>query len=275
MSRPQFQAGVSRYHVYWPRPFDVERAIGLLRTWAADGRSPRIVLEVRATKAQVSYFLLVPRAMGGAVTASLKAHLPTVTLVDTDKRPVNVDRAVSLRASTRHRAVRTDEIATVIRASLAALTRVRGDEELVLQVILGPRRIPLAVPTNSPSSTVGGTWQLIWHGKGEQIDSEKRTALRDKVSGDHGFACSIRLGVRAADIARQRALIAGLFAALRTSETAGLQLRLRSDSADRLNRARSPVWRWPLRLNCSEVVTLSLDPWSDLLFGGDCGVPVN
>lgn len=259
MTRSPTEAGVSWYEVYWPRPLDVERAVGLLRTWAADGRSPRIVLEAWASKAGVHYVLGVPACMASSVESSVAAHLPAAQLVALKERQGRVARAVSVRASTRHRAVRTDEIATVVRASLAALTRVRADEVLVVQVMLGPRRIPLAVPTNSPSSTVGGTWQLIWHGKGQQLDSEKRTALRSKV-GDHGFACAIRLGVRAAHVQRERSLVAGLLAALRTAEAAGLQLSLRHDSARSLNLALRPPFRWPLRLNCSEVLTLSAWP---------------
>src|SRR5947209_7931328 len=83
-----------------------------------------------------------------------------------------------------HRPLRLDDPEAVVRAVLAALTRARTTEQLVLQLLLGPRRIPLAVPTNSPSSLVAPWWTVAWHGNGAPLDGEKRQALRTKVS-DH------------------------------------------------------------------------------------------
>lgn len=148
-----------------------------------------------------------------------------------------------------------------VRAVLGSLTHVRRDEQLVRQVVLGPRRIPLAVATNSPSSVVAPLWQVAWHGKGGTIDGEKRIALRNKVS-EPGFACTVRLGVAAGSIARQRELLVGLTSALRTSEVAGVQLRLVSESGHKLNDARAP-WLWPLRLNVVELLSVLAWPVGD------------
>jgi hypothetical protein len=76
---------------------------------------------------------------------------------------------------------------------------------------------------------------------------------------DHGFAASLRLGAAAADPARRRSLLLGALAALRTVEAPGLQLRLRPESARRLNRA-TPPWRWPLRLGVAELLPLTSWP---------------
>lgn len=253
-------SGVLWYQLHWPRPLDPDRALGLLRTWAADSRSPQLVLEVRATTTGVRYLLAVHSTSSAGILAGLTVHVPGMIIVPVKDRPTTILRTVSLRASTRHRALRHEEAAVSTRSILAALTNVRKDEEAVLQLVLGPRRTPQAIPTNTPSSTVDSVWQIALHGNGQQLDGEKRTALRSKVS-DHGFACAIRLGVQA-DPDRQRPLITGLFSALRTAEAAGLKLRLRSDSSQRLNEARSP-WLWPLRLNCSELLALSAWPLGD------------
>jgi Type IV secretion-system coupling protein DNA-binding domain len=90
------------------------------------------------------------------------------------------------------------------------------------------------------------------------VDGEKRAALRAKVS-DHGFAGAIRLGVKAASPERRRELLLNLCSALRLSEAPGVQLRLGYDSARKLDVAMTP-WRWPLRLNASEVLAMSAWP---------------
>lgn len=128
----------------------------------------------------------------------------------------------------------------------------------MLQVVLGPRRVPLAIPTHSPSSIVMPWYQVAWQGNGGQVDSEKRSALRNKVS-DHGFACTLRIGVTAGSVSRRRALVLGLLAAIRTSEAAGVTLRLSRERESRLNDARSPL-RWPLRLNVQELLALTAWP---------------
>ena len=191
----------------------------------------------------------------------LTTVLPGVQLTDLSAKRDPVLMAGRLKLSTRHRALRTDDPEGTVRAVLGALTHVRRDEQLVLQVVLGPRRIPLAVATNSRSSVVAPLWQVAWRGKGGTIDGEKRTALRSKVS-EPGFACTVRLGVTAGSPARQRELLVGLTSALRTAEAAGVQLRLVSDSVRKLGAARSP-WLWPLRMNVVELINLLAWPIGD------------
>ena len=188
--------------------------------------------------------------------------LPGTTATPVKRTTLGDVAAAGLRASTRQRSLRVEEPMVAVRSLAAALAQVRGDEQLIVQVVLGPRRIPMAVATNSPSSVVAPWWNVAWHGNGKTIDSEKRTALRAKV-GDHGFACAIRFGVVAGTAKRRAALLLGLLAALRTSESAGLRLRLASEQSSRLRFATTP-WRWPLRLNVQEL--LGLIGWP---LGGD------
>jgi hypothetical protein len=237
--------------IHWQRPLDAERATGLLRLWAADQRSPRIVLEARASRSGVIYLVGTPGSESVATTVT--QHVPGSRLTPAGlgaRRAVTV--AARLKATTRHRALRSDKPEPVVRAVLSALAHVRGEERLVLQVVLGPRRVPLAIPTQSPSSIVQPWWHVAYYGNGKTVDSEKRTALRAKVS-DHGFACTIRFGVTAKTPERRRALLLGLMAAIRTSELAGVQLQLVRVSARRLNQAAKPTVRWPLRFNVQEL----------------------
>jgi hypothetical protein len=248
------------FSVYWARPLDEASAAGVLRQWAADQRSPGIAVEVWASAGAVRYALGSPPPFRSGQQLQLERQLPGLHAVaDQPTRPA-LHVAGQLRASTRHRALRVDAL-LASRAILAALSAARQHEHLALQVLLGPRRVPLAVPLNSPASVSESWYRTLWYGNGPRVDGEKRAALREKVS-DHGFACTVRLGASAATPARERALLLGLLAAVRVVESAGLRLRLTRESPARLQAAHAP-WRWPLRLNIGEVLALSGWPVGD------------
>jgi len=244
--------------LHWGRPLDPVRATSVLRGWAADQRSPQLVLEATAGRGGIEYLLGAPQPVLVEAGNSLTSALPgtSLTPLPTDRQPVGL--VMRFKASTRHRALRSDDPEATVRSILGALCRVRDDERLVLQLMLGSRRVPLAIPTHSPSSIVTPWYQTAWQGNGGQVDSEKRTALRNKVS-DHGFACTLRIGVIAGSVSRRRALVLGLLAAIRTSEAAGVTLRLRPEREARLNDARRPLL-WPLRLNVQELLALTAWP---------------
>jgi hypothetical protein len=244
--------------LHWQRPVEPERAVSVLRQWAADARNPRLALEAAADAGQVSYRLGTIAPALRSISAVLAHTLPGTILTEPLAPRPPVQLAMKLKASTRHRALRSDSPETTVRAILSALAQTGQDERLVLQLVFGPRRVPLAVSTHSPSSVVAPWYQAAWRGNGGQVDGEKRSALRDKVS-DHGFACGLRIGVTANSVGRRRALVLGLLAAIRTSEAAGVLLRLRPDQEQRLNAAGRPLW-WPLRLNVQELLPLTAWP---------------
>lgn len=252
------------FQLYLPRPFSDEMGLAVLRAWASDRRSPVVILEAVASAGSVSYLLGSPASDFGVVREALLGNCPDAQLVAVSTghdqaapsvRPGGLSGiSGSLRASTRHRALSTVDLPARSRAVLAALSRSAKSETVRLQVILGPRRIPLAVPNQSPSAMVRPWWEVAWYGNGGQIDGEKRAALRSKVS-QHGFACVVRIGAVAASRRRQEDLVLGVLAAIRSAETAGLQLRLTRESPRHLNSASRP-WRWPLRLGLGEVLAL-------------------
>lgn len=244
--------------LHWPHPLDPARVQAILRTWAADPRSPELVLEARGSAQGVHYLLGMPAVARESIERQLLASLSDLRLTELPHQRSAITGALRVNLSTRHRPLRSDDPQAVARAVLAALTQVRRRELLVLQIILGPRRIPLAVSTHSPASTVAPWWRVILHGDGGVIDSEKRTALRQKV-GDHGFACTIRLGVVANSPGRSRNLLLGLATALRVSQAAGVQLSLGREAVSKLNGPRAP-WRWPLRLGVPELLALTAWP---------------
>jgi len=248
--------------LHLPRPLDVAGAVAVMRAWAADQRSPLVVLEARANQDGVHYLLGCSASARAAVERRLTTAIPAAQLTEPAAQRVPVTAAGRLKLSTRHRALRTDNPEVAIRQILGALTQVGKGELLVLQLVLGPRRIPLAVSNHSPSSIVMPWYQVAWQGNGGTVDGEKRAALRDKV-GDHGFAATVRLGALAASDTRRRSLSVSLFSAIRVSEAPGLQARLLRDHPARLNAATAPPWRWPLRLNATEAVALTGWPIGD------------
>lgn len=244
--------------LHWPQPLDTGQALAALRNWAADQRSPRLVLEARSMGGVVAYLL------GGRLPALLAAQrqlcttVPGLRITEASGARSPLAQVRRLRLSTRHRPLQSDQPETVARSVLGALSQIRSDEALVLQLILGPRRVPLAVPNRSPSSLVMPWYRAAWIGTGGTVDGEQRTALRNKVS-DHGFAATIRLGAVAATSERRRELLMNLYCALRISEAPGVQLRLFPDLRRAADQAAAP-WTWPLRLNASEVLALSAWP---------------
>jgi hypothetical protein len=253
--------GVVWRQLHWRRPLDAERVVGVLRQWAADQRSPLLVLEARANQDGIRYLLGAPAQVGEHSVTALVGSLATVTDFDADSHRIDVNAAATLRASTRHRPLRTDDLPAAARALLTGLSGLRDDEQVVLQVVLGARRVPLAIPNQSPSSIVMPWWHVAWMGKGGTVDGEKRTALRSKV-GDHGFACVIRLGATAGSRRRRSQLLLDLLAGLRTSEAPGVKLSMTGEHPGRLNRAKAP-WRWLLRLNVRELAITTGWPVGD------------
>ena len=243
------------YRLHFPRPLDVAGPAAAIGAWAADQRSPLIVLEARANAGQVEYLLGTHPVASGTVERQLTTAIPDARLTSIRTERVPVAGAGRIHLTTRHRALRSEHPEQTIRQVLGALQRAGEGELLVLQLMLGPRRIPLAIPNHSPSSVVMPWYQVAWVGKGGRVDGEKRTALRGKV-GQHGFAVTMRLGAQAASPGRRRSLIYGLYAALRTGEAPGVRFELVPGSAAQLNSAHVP-WRWPLRLNSAEVLACS------------------
>lgn len=252
--------------LHWQRPLGLDGPLSAIRACAADAASPTIVLEARATAGRVRFLLGATRRGLSPTLARLRTSVPDIQITepgdDDQRQPVR--RAARLQLSTRHRALRSDKPELTVRQLLGALAVTGSKDQLVLQLVIGPRRIPLAVPNNSPSSIVRPWYGVAWHGNGGTVDPEKRTALRTKVA-DHGFAATVRVGASAPTGERADRLISGVLAAIRTSETPGLQVRLVPDRPANLHRVWLPGIGlggvgWPLRLNVSEAIALTAWP---------------
>lgn len=240
--------------LYWPTPLEASAVTALLQAWASDVLAGTVILEVR-TDGRSTRWLIGARTK--RMTRVLDAARSLVTGLTHTPRTIPVDRARvnavrRLRLTTKHRPLDGDPESTT-RAIFAALARVRAGEEVVLQIVLGPRHESLLVPRSTPSSAAEPVWQAVLKTP-DKLDAERRRALQIKI-GSLGFSATIRLGVSASTPARRQSLLSSLFAGLRTADGTGAHLRLAGDNPLRLARADSPMF-WPLKLNVAELTPL-------------------
>lgn len=249
--------------LHFQRPVAALRVLELLQLWSGDPRNPRLVLEARSGRT-LQLLLGVPRRAESNITASIQGLISGTRFTTDDVHRPPLSHAASVRLTSHSRALRTDDPEPSTRAILAALGRVAGTEEVVLQLVLGPRKAARAVPARPAPTPVLGPRPA------DRTDSEARSALRAKQKLS-GFDCTIRLGVTAPSPQRRQTLIAGILSALRTTEMPGVRIRLVRETSRKINGALSPWW-WPLVLNSAEVLGLLGWPIGDSDFPGVPGL---
>ncbi|PZS17599.1 MAG: hypothetical protein DLM57_08050 [Pseudonocardiales bacterium] len=240
--------------LYWPTPLEPASVTALLHAWASDGLVGSVALEVRADGRSTRWLVGARQKRMTRVLDAARSLVPGLTHAPTSI-PVDrarVDAVRRLRLTTKHQPLR-DEPELTARAIFAALARVNPGEEVVLQVVLGPRHESLVVPASAPASVVQPWWQAVAARPGK-LDADRRRALQAKV-GTYGFSALIRLGVKAATPTRRQSLLMSLFSGLRTADGPGAHLRLTGDNPLRLAKADSPMF-WPLKLNVVELTSL-------------------
>jgi Type IV secretion-system coupling protein DNA-binding domain len=235
--------------LHWRRPVEADSVTALLRLWAADPRGERIALELRADSIGVRYLFGVNPVAVGSLGSLLTQTIPGARLTTDNCGRQPLTKAGSMRLTTRLRPLRSSEPEATVHAILGALSRVRADEELAVQLLLGARRSARSVPSSPRTPSEHPLLDLV--APDRQTDSEARAARRAKRS-EPAFDCSLRVGVIAADRPRRRALVAGVLAAMRSVEAPGVRLRMVGHSAAALNKARSPL-RWPMTINVVEM----------------------
>lgn len=211
-----------------------EAARDAIQALAGLSKQPRIVLEARGAAGRVSWHLGTDRDAHARVLAALRPHLPDLRVMDKAASLGSTPIAASLQlAGHRRLPLRVAATESVTRSLLAALAEAKPSESIRLQLILGPRRRPQALPATSP---------------------QPRRELRAKLD-EHHFGATLRIAAHSSTDARTRRLIGGVGAALRGLELPGVRVHLRRTSADAVRRVRSPLL-WSLDLAVSEVVPL-------------------
>ena len=226
----------------WPREVAPEQLLGAFRLMATAGGTP-MILEAAGHGSGVIHRLAVPTGRAENLVHQLASALPGLRADELLSRPtMSTDRAIELRLSTKHRALRTDEVATVSRAVLTALADLKDGEALSLLWVLGTPLRPFAVPDRL-DAVPGDSWlknlALAPLGKSIPVDTDVRNALRRKQS-EPGWKAAGRIGVTAGSRSRQRQLIRQVLAALRSTEAPGVAFWVRSMPPKTVAEARIP-----------------------------------
>jgi hypothetical protein len=255
-------AALTWYRLRWPREVEPEQLTQVFRLLATVAGRP-VVVEAVGSAGVVEHCLALPGGRAASVVDQLRAAVPGMALEEVSTRPaLAVTRAIELRLSTTRRPLRTDDVAGVSRAVLTALAHVGRGERLSVQWVLGRSLAPVAVPNR-----LDGLGRESWLGAllvapfspPQPADVEVRNALRSKQS-EPGWRAVGRVGVTAKSVSRERQLLRQVVGALGSADAPGVRWRVRSTSPSRVIEAGVPRLRWPLRLNTSELATVSAWP---------------
>ena len=254
--------------VAWPRPFDPEVALELLSRLASDHTVGHVVFEVRGNARKIHYLVGCAPNKLHAVSALLTTHVEGARFCQ-DRSRLIPGMAVRVRITHPSLALSTDRILAAVRAVLAGFAAAtKEDEELVLQVVLGPRMHPYTISDRAPDPRVTWWGLLLFGERPASSDTKARMKLRAQ---SHAFKTVIRLGVRAATVGRSRQLLTSLYASLKVAEAPGARLHIAPEAPQALRIAKSP-WRWPLILSAPELVSLMGWPLGDGTLPGIGGI---
>lgn len=252
---------LSWYRLGWPREVTPEQITQVCRLLATIGGQPAVI-EAVGSPGLVEHRLALPNSRAAAMADQLHAAIPGLSIETVSERPAAVaSHAVELRLNTRRRPLRTDDIANVSRAMLTALAHLGRGERLILQWVLARSLPAVAVPNR----LVGldreswlGALLLAPFGAPQPVDVEIRNALRMK-QAEPGWRAIGRIGVIARTPGRERQLVRQVLGALGNVAAPGVGFGVRTTAVRRITGA-SVGWRLPLRLNLSELATVSAFP---------------
>lgn len=253
------RGGLVWRRVVWPRPYQPETALELLSRLASDHTAGHVVFEVRGDHKKVSYLVGCAPEKVASVSSILAAHVEGVRFgADTLRKAP--DLAARVRVTHPHLSLSTERVMAAVRAVMAGLAAAKGDgEELILQVVLGPRVGP-HLPSDDASDPRSSWFELLLFGA-RPASAETKASMKIR-GGSHGFKVVIRLGVRAKTPGRSRQLLTSLHASLKVTEAAGTRLHIATEAPRAVQAAKDP-WRWPLTLSAPELVSLMGWPLGD------------
>ena len=238
--------------VRFSAPLSTSDATGLLERILADDSLGSVVFETRASAGRAR--TLVASHLERSLDQLIRQLVPGTRIAAPRRSRRGIDHAVRLSTSRPTLPLSSERVEAVARSVLAACAATSKDEEVVVQVHIGPRHHP---GLSDPASLPGSWWRLLGvlptpsHTPGRTGATSRIRARQDQ----HRAGVVVRIGARATSPARRRVLIQGLLGAMRVAESAGVRVRAHDDLARRLNGALRP-WRYPLTLTASELACL-------------------
>ena len=249
------------YRLRWPREVKPEQVVQVFRLLATTAGTP-VIIEAVGSPSLVEHRIALPASRAESAVDQLCAAIPGMSVEEVSVRPpMDVSHAVELRLSTKRRPLRSDDLLGVNRAILTALAQLHRSEQLCIQWVLGRSLAAVAVPNHleglGRESWVGALL-LAPFGSPPQADIEVRNAVRAK-QAEPGWQAVCRVAVKAKTVSRERQLIRQAVGALRSAEAPGARFWVRRASVKRVIGATAG-WRLPLRLNATELATVSSFP---------------
>jgi energy-coupling factor transporter ATP-binding protein EcfA2 len=236
--------------VVWQRPFKPEAVEEMLIHLAGLSERGPIVWEIRGNSRRIRYLLGCEKEYYQRLKQTIEPH-GKIHFYKAEQERQPIAEASHLRVSKPQLALKTDNALATIRAVLAAINQIRTDDELVLQMILGPPIRPSPMPHDPPDPHA--SWLDVALGNVGIASQEARLSIKERVS-NHGFACCVRAGST-----RENMGVGGMFTALRTLETAGVKLHSKPCECEKVHDCHVP-WHFPLQLSVKELVSILLLP---------------
>ena len=238
--------------LHWQRPYTKEQVCDILSHLASTIPRGAIIWEARSHGGYVKHIIGADAVYIRRIESVMKAHgdIRFYPLEDYHRAPVSAARQLVI--SHTGLSLSTDAISSTIRAGLAALAAVRGEDESVVQIVLGKSFRPQPTPKHIPDPHVSWLKAIIFGVDEASVETKK--SIREK-NEQHCFEVHIRIGV-SGDRAQSR--INTILNALRTLESVGTRMHTLPDKPQHLISAKVP-WHFPLRLSVKELTSFTGD----------------
>lgn len=251
----------SRLHL--PQPLDSQALTRLLARLTTSDTPRPLVFESRADHTGITHLVGYHVEAAQRVRQLLEAQLNGIRL-DADAYRDDVGSARRVTLTPRSLPLDDDGTQRVLHSLYAVFASRRGDELIVVQVVLGRGYRPHIVPAKVADPTQLSLWDALTVGS-RPAPGEVRRRLADW-AGQPRLDVAVRLGVSAATPARRAALAHDLRGAMQGVEAPGVRLGLAHEAATRLDfgtRGRSP-----LQLSPAELVPFLSWPVDDIPLPG-------
>ncbi|MCL2697586.1 MAG: type IV secretory system conjugative DNA transfer family protein [Oscillospiraceae bacterium] len=249
------------------RPFEFEQILAVLTALAALTPRSAIVFEARGFRGRVRYYIGVDRQYLKKVMAVFKAYVRCEfsEVSKSDRLPVN--EAKQLKITRPILSLRTELAESVARVGIFTLLQTRGNEQTVIQIIIGDSYNPAPAPRELPDPHA--SWLKVAFSNVKEASTESRNTIRDKLS-HHRFAAAVRLGATGTRTTAP-AHILNLLSALRTLTSAGVTIQTSGEKPEKIDTAHIPR-HFPLRLSVKELGNLLLLPIGETELPGVAGL---
>ncbi len=233
------------------RPYELETLHDILTHLASLTSRGVIVWEARCLGGKIRYLIGTPQKSVSRVQEVFKAH-SNVQFIPAEEKQLVIE-ARKLKVSRSILSMNTDVAASMVRASLAAMTGGKPENETVVQIVLGAAYAPRSIPKNmnEPSES----WLQAVLGTAKNASTETRRSAKEKAE-QYSFDAVVRVGISGEPSPTR---LNNIISAFRTMEAAGVHIRAEKEPPENINNA---VWPWltQIRLSVKELAPFMLLP---------------